>query len=37
MMVNYLYNLNRIEENHEAYSARGKVAASSGTRNLLKG
>ncbi len=37
MMVNYLYNLNRIEENHEAYSARGKVAASSSTRNLLKG
>ena len=37
MMVNYLYNLNRIEENHEAYSARGKIAASSNTRSLLKG
>lgn len=36
MMVNYLYNLNRIDENHEAYRSNGKVAASSSVRGLLK-
>jgi malonyl-CoA decarboxylase len=37
MMVNYLYHLGKIEDNHEAYSARGKVSISSGVKALLKG
>lgn len=37
MMVNYVYHLGKIEENHEAYSARGKVSISSSVRALLKG
>lgn len=37
IMVNYLYNLSKIEDNHEAYRARGKVSASSAMRALLKG
>ena len=37
MMVNYLYHLAKIDENHEAYRARGKVSTSSGVRALLKG
>ncbi len=37
MMVNYLYHLGKIEDNHEAYSARGKVSTSSSVRSLLKG
>lgn len=36
MMVNYLYKLNEIERNHEAYSGQGKVVLSSGVRGLLK-
>ncbi len=36
MMVNYLYQLSKIEENHEAYTSSGKVAASSTVRALLK-
>jgi malonyl-CoA decarboxylase len=34
MMVNYLYRLDRIESNHEAYTGEGKVAASSAMRSL---
>jgi malonyl-CoA decarboxylase len=34
MMVNYLYRLDRIETNHEAYTGEGKVAASSAMRSL---
>lgn len=37
MMVNYLYKLDDIETNHEAYAARGKVVISSGVKALLKG
>jgi malonyl-CoA decarboxylase len=37
MMVNYLYDIRRIEENHEAYRGRGRVVASSAVRSLLKG
>jgi len=33
-MVNYLYDLDKIEENHEAYAAEGKVTASRKVRNL---
>ena len=37
MMVNYLYDLGRIEGNHEAYSSAGSVDISSGVKALLKG
>ena len=37
IMINYLYDLNRVEDNHEAYTSSGKINASSGLRNLLKG
>ena len=33
MMINYLYRLDAIEANHEAYSGEGKVAASSTCRS----
>ncbi|MCG8444785.1 MAG: malonyl-CoA decarboxylase [Hyphomicrobiales bacterium] len=35
MMVNYLYDLDRVEENHEAYAAHGDIKASRQVRNLL--
>lgn len=34
MMVNYLYKLDDIETNHEAFATRGEVAASSAVRRL---
>ena len=37
IMINYRYDLGRIDANHEGYRAKGKVAASSATRALLKG
>lgn len=36
MMVNYLYKLDDIESNHEAYRGEGKVTTSSTIRALLK-
>jgi malonyl-CoA decarboxylase len=36
MMVNYLYDIRKVEENHEAYRGRGRVTASSSVRGLLK-
>ena len=33
-MVNYLYDLDHIEENHEAFANRGEIAASSAVRKL---
>lgn len=36
LMVNYLYDLKRIEENHEAFAEAGEVAASSAVRNKLR-
>ncbi len=36
IMVNYLYRLNRIENFHDDYSARGIVNASSAVRALMK-
>jgi malonyl-CoA decarboxylase len=36
MMVNYLYKLDAIETNHEAYRGEGKVMTSSTIRALLK-
>lgn len=35
-MVNYLYDLSRIEENHEAYAERREVVASSAVRKLAE-
>jgi malonyl-CoA decarboxylase len=36
LMVNYLYRLEDIEKNHEAYANQGKIAASSAVKKLLK-
>lgn len=36
LMVNYLYDLERIEENHEAFANQGEVVASPAVRRLLK-
>jgi malonyl-CoA decarboxylase len=35
MMVNYLYALDQISDNHEAYVTGGEIPASSAVRNLL--
>jgi len=35
MMINYLYDLNKVEENHEAYTGTGKIKASAAVRNHL--
>lgn len=35
MMVNYLYDKSRIEQNHEAYVSGSEIPASSNVRNLL--
>lgn len=37
LMVNYLYDPEAIEDNHEAYVGEGKRAASQGVRKLLRG
>lgn len=37
IMVNYLYRLEDIEKNHEAYANDGEVVASSAVRKLLRG
>jgi malonyl-CoA decarboxylase len=34
-MVNYLYALDKIEANHEAYAEKGQVASSSAVRKIL--
>ena len=34
LMVNYLYDLDHIEQNHEAYANRGEIAASPAVRKL---
>jgi len=36
MMVNYLYRLDDIEKNHEAYANEGQIAASGAVKKLLK-
>jgi malonyl-CoA decarboxylase len=36
LMVNYLYRLEDIEKNHEAYANRDEIAASSAVKKLLK-
>jgi malonyl-CoA decarboxylase len=37
LMVNYLYKLSDIDDNHEAYSGSGEVVMSSAFKGLLKG
>jgi malonyl-CoA decarboxylase len=37
LMVNYLYKVEDIEDNHEAYTARGEVRASGPVLKLLEG
>ena len=37
LMVNYLYKLDDIDANHEAYTGQGDVTASSAVKGLLKG
>jgi malonyl-CoA decarboxylase len=37
IMVNYLYRLDDIEENHEAFANNGEVVASTAVKRLLKG
>jgi malonyl-CoA decarboxylase len=36
MMINYRYDLTRIDSNHEEYRSTGKIAMSSAMRSLLK-
>ena len=35
-MVNYLYDLDDIEKNHEAFAEKGEVAASLAVRKALR-
>jgi malonyl-CoA decarboxylase len=37
LMINYLYRLAEIEDNHEAYTGEGRVAASSALQRAAKG
>lgn len=37
LMVNYLYKLSDIENNHEAYTGQGKVTTSSAVKGMVKG
>ena len=37
LMVNYLYDLDDIEKNHEAYAEGRRVVASSAVRRLVRG
>jgi malonyl-CoA decarboxylase len=36
LMVNYLYALDEIEKNHEAFAEKGAVAASAGVKKILR-
>jgi malonyl-CoA decarboxylase len=37
VMVNYLYDLDEIERNHEAFVNKGEIVAASGVRKMLRG
>jgi malonyl-CoA decarboxylase len=37
MMVNYLYRLSDIDDNHEAYTGQGRITASSAVKAMAKG
>ncbi len=36
MMINYRYDLSRIDINHEGYRSKGKIAVSSAIKGLMK-
>ena len=36
MMINYVYELAEIDDNHEAYTSKGKIAADSAVKGLVK-
>src|SRR5258708_10625092 len=36
IMINYLYKLSEIEENHESYTGDGRIAASTQLRSLIR-
>ena len=36
MMINYVYKLAEIEDNHEAYTSKGRIAAGSAVKGLAK-
>lgn len=36
MMINYRYDLSRIDSNHEDYRSKGKIAVSSAVKSLMK-
>ena len=36
MMINYLYDLKDIEENHESYSRNKEIKSSAAVKKLLK-
>ena len=36
MMINYVYKLAEIEDNHEAYTSKGKIIADSAVKGLVK-
>lgn len=36
MMVNYIYSIDHIDDNHESYMAEGRIASSSSVRDLLR-
>ncbi len=36
MMINYRYDLSRIDSNHEGYRSKGKIAVSSAVKSLMK-
>jgi malonyl-CoA decarboxylase len=36
MMINYRYDLSRIDSNHEGYRSKGKIAVSSTVKSLMK-
>ena len=35
LMVNYVYDLNQIDENHEAYSGNGRITVSTDIKALI--
>ncbi len=37
MMINYIYKLDAIEDNHEAYTGEGRVVAAAAVRALVRG
>ncbi len=36
MMINYVYKLAEIDDNHETYTSKGRIAADSAVKGLVK-